>query len=202
VTVTWSGCQISQNIIIFFHVRTKIFKYKIPISFNLHFDSSSLLIFGLNTRLGFENKISFLQLEKDEENEETNGWDFLYFATSPFIGLEFPFLYRKINKFFNIDLSNDQVTGVFSVYTDILIEFGYFGGVWKGLITDSVALGFNVGLQYKMFGILNNSYNNIIGNASVNLKYQCIFLKDSFVNSIYLGFGLGFGNDSGYDRKK
>jgi len=170
--------------------------------FNLHFDTPSFLIFNQKTRLGFENKISFIQSDRNEENEETIALDGLYFTTSPFIGLEFPFLYRKVNKFFDIDLSNDQVTGVFSVFTDFLIAFGHFGGVWKGLITDSVTIGFNVGLQYKMFGILNYSYNNIIGNGSVNLKYQRIFLKDSYVNSIYVGMGIGIGNGSGYDRKK
>jgi len=86
-----------------------------------------------------------------------------YLSLAPTLGLIIPF--------------NKRV----ALFTDAVLDMGFFGK-WNGLITDGLTPGFDFGLKYKYY----------VGNDTMfyNLKYQGMWYKDSYTNSLGIGFGF------------
>jgi len=101
------------------------------------------------TSIGLESRFG------GEIIEGKDTFDYTNFNFSPIVGLSIPFNSGK----------------AVMMFTDGIIEFGKFDP-WKGLITDWLSPGFDIGLLFGHF---------------INLKYRGIWYKDSYTHSITLG---------------
>jgi hypothetical protein len=121
--------------------------------FGLGLEIGSYLSFLPFTSVGIEVKGGFFNsrfLDTDFEKEDFNGW---YANASPVAGVVLP------------------LTSQFKLFADWLFEIGLFGNGLKGLISNYVTYGFDVGLSL----------------WSLKVKYRGVWYDRGYVNAVVLG---------------
>jgi len=132
-----------------------------------HWSPVSFMCIGLETRMGLE------YVEKDEFEYDDNGKIKTDSDGNPVKDKDYEMTYLSLAPTLGLVIPLNKRVALF---TDAVLEMGTFGK-WNGLITDKLTPGFDFGLRFSVSGFI------------INLKYQGMWYKDSYTNSIGISFG-------------